>query len=173
MYVSIIGRSNVGKSTLFNRIQKSFSPSRLAPAMVSEKAGTTREGKSVELDFGTQKIILRDSGGWEEHRLVEVSPLVRKMRDRVIAQIKDANLIVFVVDAMKGVTPLDREVGRTVRELTQAPTVLVANKAENIDPAELLGDMYELDLGDPLFVSGKFNKGMTELFDRMDEGLRN
>ncbi len=174
--VMIFGRANVGKSSLFNRMQKTVynTENKIEKAMISDKSGTTREGKSVLCQLQRHKIILRDSGGVEEDRLTEVSGLIRKMRERALDQIRASGVVLLMVDAKAGVHPLDVHVASILK--SECPdsvsrTILVANKGESVDPADVIGDLYEMGFGDPVLVSAKFNKGMGELFERIEAML--
>ena len=177
--VSIVGRSNVGKSTLFNRLQASHrnvedTSSQVVKALVSEKSGTTREGKiASECKIGRLTVELRDTGGIEDDCLTEVSDLVQKMRSQVFEKFSSSDLVVVVVDAQAGITAVDLRVSRLVREwmvdLERPPKiVLVANKAEGEKMfGEYIADCYEMELGDPVLVSAKQNEGIDDLYERM------
>jgi GTP-binding protein len=167
--VAIVGRSNVGKSTLFNRIQSTQrnKDNLKERAIVYNQAGTTREGKSVACDFGRLRIRLSDTGGIEDDGITEVSPLLTKMREKSLEIIKNSNVVVVVIDAKSGVTPIDMTVAKLVRE-TNVPTVLVANKCEGQSfPGEYAADAYEMDLGDPVLISAQSGEGIDDFYERL------
>jgi GTP-binding protein len=174
--VSIVGRSNVGKSTLFNRLQATHAnvmDNKVVKAIVSEKSGTTREGKIANCKLGRLSVDLRDTGGVEDDELTLVSDLVSKMRQKVFEKIFNSHLLLVVIDAQTGVTPVDIRVSQLVREwmsdLERPPkVVLVANKAEGETMfGQYVADCYEMDLGDPVLVSAKHNEGMDDLYERI------
>ena len=172
--VAIVGRANVGKSTLFNRIQSSDRNVRIEgnmidKAIVFDQAGTTREGKSVACQFGRLAIDLHDTGGIEEDELTNMSPLLSKMRAKVLDTIKRSHLVLLVVDAKNGIVPNDKVVADIVGknlENSDQRIVLVANKAEG-SMMECVADCYDLNLGDPVLISAKANEGIDDLYDRM------
>lgn len=176
--VSIIGRSNVGKSTLFNRLQGSYRNAEengsVVKALVSELAGTTREGKiATDCKLGRLHVELRDTGGIENEALTEVSDLVQKMRTKIFEKISSSDLILVLIDAQAGITPVDLRVSQLVRawmaDIQKSPKiVLVANKAEGATMiGEYIADCYEMELGDPVLISAKQNEGIDDLYERI------
>ncbi len=151
--VAIVGRPNVGKSTLFNRV--SGSPS----AIVSDVAGTTRDRVITETEWAGREFILVDTGGLAVDPETE---LLARVNDQISAAMQEADVVVVVVDAAAGVTPSDRDVADAVRG-TGRPVVLAANKADNEQRSAAAVDFYELGLGDPLPVSAYHNAGVDDL----------
>jgi GTPase len=155
--VAIVGRPNVGKSTLFNRLVGK----RLA--LVDDRPGVTRdrregEARLLDLDF---RVI--DTAGFEDE---DPNTLPGRMRKQTEAAVRDADAALFLIDAREGVTPLDEEIGRWLRVET-TPIILVANKAEgNAGEAGIL-DSYRLGLGEPVVVSAEHGEGVADLFDAL------
>ena len=169
--IAIAGRPNVGKSTLFNRLLGQRT------AIVSNVAGTTRDRVSSNAEWMDSRFILVDTGGIEaedELNPESVSGLgaTEEMLGSVQAQtstaLEDADVLIFVVDAIDGVTTKDHEAADAIRR-TGKPFVLVANKADN-DARELtVSEFYELGAGDPIPISAYHDIGITELMDAVLE----
>jgi GTP-binding protein len=167
--IAIVGRANVGKSSLFNRLQTSqWNDKNLVDkAIVFHKAGTTREGKSAVCKIGRIEVELHDTGGVEDEALLDLSPLVQKMESKVIETVKKSDVVLLVVDAKEGIVPLDHRVADLVTKTDyKKKVILVANKAEG-SMMECVADCYELGLGDPVLVSAKQNEGIDDLYDRL------
>jgi GTP-binding protein len=155
--VAIVGRPNVGKSTLFNRV------SGMRSAIVSPIPGTTRDRVTNDAVWGDYPFILVDTGGLE---LSSETLLWHKVRDQINTAITEADVIIMLVDADEGVTAPDRDVADLLRRTTK-PVVLAANKADNdMREAEAV-EFYELGLGDPLPVSAYHNRGIDDLMARV------
>lgn len=172
--LTLVGRPNVGKSSLFNRIQatqrNADANHGLDKAIVFDRAGTTREGKSVTCQFGRLTIAVSDTGGMEADDITEISPLLKKMREMTINTIKNSDVVAVLIDAKQGVTVLDKSIAASVRAtLTDRQrVVLVANKAEGQSMfGEYIADCYEMDLGDPVLISAKNNEGIDDFYDRI------
>ena len=155
--VAIVGRPNVGKSTLFNRIVGRRT------AIVSEIPGTTRDRISTEISWRGHSFILVDTGG-----LLPFSDtdLWKKVRAQVEMAMDDADVIVMVVDSSGGVTATDRDVADALRR-TGKPVILCANKADNTDREDQALEFYELGLGDPVPLSAYHNLGVDSLMSRI------
>ncbi len=155
--VAIVGRPNVGKSTLFNRLVGK----RLA--LVDDRPGVTRdrregEAKLLGLDF---RII--DTAGFEDE---DPHTLPGRMRTQTEAAVRDADAALFLVDARQGVTPLDEEIGRWLRA-ESTPVVLVANKAEGNAGESGILDAFRLGLGEPVAISAEHGEGVADLFEAL------
>ena len=166
--VGIVGKPNVGKSSLFNRLLKGKSVDK---AIVYDRGGTTRDVKSGFCNLGRFQVELSDTGGLEDDALTGLSNLVHKMREKTIETIKKSDLVLVVIDAKQGVTFADKSVASLVKKHineSKQRIVLVANKAEAESVVgEYVGECYEMDLGDPVVVSVKAGQGLDDLQDRM------
>jgi GTPase len=152
--VAIIGRPNVGKSALFNRLVDSDS------AIVSEEAGTTRDRHFARAQWNGRDFWLVDTGGIaEDSRL----PMDLEIRRQVDEAISEADLIMFVLDAKVGVHPSDAKIVDLLRE-SQKPWVVVANKVDDPNSTDFY-EFYNLGLGDPIPVSATNGKGSGDLLD--------
>ena len=155
--VAIVGRPNVGKSTLFNRLVGK----RLA--LVDDRPGVTRdrregEAKLLGLDF---RVI--DTAGFEDE---EPQTLPGRMRQQTEAAVRDADAALFLVDARDGLTPLDEEIARWLRAET-TPVIVVANKAEGRGAESGVLEAYSLGLGEPVPISAEHGEGIVDLFDAL------
>ena len=159
--VAIVGRPNVGKSTLFNR----FVGAR--QAIVEDIAGTTRDRLYGEAEWRDQAFTVVDTGGLEPNAEEGYSVLIR---EQVEAALAEADAVLFVVDAVSGVTPVDAEVAQVLRRGNR-PVILLANKADNEARQEAALEFYELGLGDPMPVSAYHGLGVREVLDRLLELL--
>jgi GTPase len=158
--VALIGRPNVGKSALFNRLAGDGS------AIVSEEAGTTRDRNFTRADWAGRDFWLVDTGG-----LIEDSsrPMDTAIRAQVQAAIGEADLLLFVVDTRAGVHPSDSRVASILRD-SGKPWLLVANKVDDPHSTEFY-EFYTLGVGDPIPVSAQNGKGSGELLDAVVERL--
>jgi GTP-binding protein len=155
--VAIVGRPNVGKSTLFNRLTKS------RQAIVTETAGTTRDRQYGKVLWNGQEFSLVDTGGW----VVNSDDLLEdEINKQVEIAIEEADVILFVVDVLLGVTDLDVSVAQMLRE-SGKPVIIVANKADNFDLAYQSAEFYSLGLGDPYSVSSINGSGTGDLLDHL------
>ena len=155
--VAIVGRPNVGKSTLFNRLVGR----RLA--LVDDRPGVTRDrregdAKLIGLEF---KVI--DTAGFEDE---DPQTLPGRMRAQTEAAVRSSDAILFLVDAREGVSPLDEEIGRWLRVET-TPVILIANKAEGSAVQSGLLDAYRLGLGEPIAISAEHGEGIADLFEAL------
>ncbi len=155
--VIIIGRPNVGKSTLFNRlVGKKL-------ALVDDQPGVTRDRRWGEAELLGLEFAIVDTAGWEDQ---DAESLPGRMRAQTEVSMNGADVALFVIDARAGVTPLDEEIGRWLREQS-VPVVLVANKAEGRAGDGGLYDAYALGLGDPVPLSAEHGEGLADLFEAL------
>ena len=155
--VAIVGRPNVGKSTLFNRLVGK----RLA--LVDDRPGVTRdrregEAKLLGLDF---RVI--DTAGFEDE---DPQTLPGRMRKQTESAVRDADAALFLIDAREGLTPLDEEIGRWLRAST-TPVIVIANKAESRAGEAGILDAYRLGLGEPVAISAEHGEGVADLFEAL------
>lgn len=153
--VAIVGRPNVGKSTLFNRLTKS------RQAIVNEQAGTTRDRQYGKSEWLGKEFSVVDTGGWVVN---SDDVFEEEIRKQVMLAIDEADFILFVVDVMNGVTDLDMEVAEILRR-SKTPVLLVANKTDNNDLQYNAAEFYSLGLGDPYCVSALSGSGTGDLLD--------
>src|SRR5213079_979318 len=159
--VAIIGRPNVGKSTLFNRIIGR------RQAIVDAQPGVTRDRHFAPAEWNGRRFWLVDTGG-----LVPGStdPLNRAIRGQVEQAIADSDVLLFVVDIESGIHPMDLEIAQYLRKVKR-PLILVVNKADNLPDETRQLSFYEIGLGDPFPVSAAVGKSSGDLLDRMVELL--
>ena len=153
--VAIVGRPNVGKSTLFNRLTKS------RQAIVNEQAGTTRDRQYGKSEWLGKEFSVVDTGGWVVN---SDDVFEEEIHKQVMLAIDEADVILFVVDVMNGVTDLDMEVAEILRR-SKTPVLLVANKTDNNDLQYNAAEFYSLGLGDPYCVSALSGSGTGDLLD--------
>jgi len=155
--VAIVGRPNVGKSTLFNRLVGK----RLA--LVDDQPGVTRdrrEGDAILLGLEFRVI---DTAGFEDQ---DPQTLPGRMRQQTEAAVRDADAALFLLDGREGVTPLDEEIARWLRA-ESTPVIVVANKAEGRSGQEGAYEAYRLGLGDPVAISAEHGEGVADLFEAL------
>jgi GTP-binding protein len=151
--IAIVGRPNVGKSTLFNRLTGTRA------ALVSDAPGLTRDRRAGEARIGGHAILLMDTAGLEE---AAPGSIASRMRAQSEAAIERADLVLFVLDAREGVMPADAAFARVVRNWGR-PVVLVANKCEGRAGSEGFYEAYRLGLGEPIAISAEHGEGVAEL----------
>ena len=159
--IVIVGRPNVGKSTLFNRLV-----GRRA-AVIAEEPGTTRDRISLDAVWEGHPFIIVDTGGLEHGT---TAPLSEEIEEQVEAAIESADAIVFLTDVHDGVTPLDSEIGGRLRKW-EKPVFLVVNKVDNPKLSQTTAEFYELSLGDPIAISAYHNTRIDSLMDAVMERL--
>ena len=159
--VAIVGRPNVGKSTLFNRLTKS------RQAIVSSEAGTTRDRQYGKCEWCGKEFSVVDTGGWVVN---SDDVFEEEIRKQVLVATEEADLVLFLVDVTTGVTDLDVDVAQILRR-SKLPVVLVANKADNNVQIYDSYEFYKLGLGDPQCVSAATGSGTGDLLDLVIEKL--
>ena len=160
--VAIVGRPNVGKSTLFNRLTKTRS------AIVSDTAGTTRDRQYGKCDWAGREFSVVDTGGWVVNSDDIFEDAIRR---QVLVATEEADLVLFLVDVNTGVTDLDEDVAQILRR-TKVPVVLVVNKADNNEQIYEAPVFYSLGLGDPFPISAATGSGTGDLLDAVIEKLK-
>ncbi|MDE5705588.1 ribosome biogenesis GTPase Der [Muribaculum sp.] len=159
--VAIVGRPNVGKSTLFNRLTQTRT------AIVDDMAGTTRDRQYGKVDWIGKEFSIVDTGGW----VVNSEDIFEsEINKQVQLAIEEADVILFVVDAMNGVTDLDDHVAEILRR-SKKPVILVANKVDSNDWIYNVPEFYKLGLGDPFTVSASNGSGTGDLLDEIVKDL--
>lgn len=157
--VAIVGRPNVGKSTLFNRLTQS------RQAIVNDEAGTTRDRQYGKVYWTGQEFSIVDTGGWVVN---SDDVFEEEINKQVAIAIEEADVILFVVDAIHGITDLDDKVAAILRR-SKKPTLLVANKVENNASQYSSAEFYAFGLGDPFCISAVNGSGTGELLDAVIE----
>lgn len=160
--VAIVGRPNVGKSTLFNRLTKTRS------AIVSDTAGTTRDRQYGKCDWAGREFSVVDTGGWVVNSDDIFEDAIRR---QVLVATEEADLVLFLVDVNTGVTDLDEDVAQILRR-TKVPVLLVVNKADNNEQIYEAPVFYSLGLGDPFPISAAMGSGTGDLLDAVIEKLK-
>ena len=153
--LALVGRPNVGKSTLFNRLTKT------RDAIVADFAGLTRDRHYGEGKHGAHEFIAVDTGGFEPDAS---SGIVREMGKQTRQAVAEADVVLFLVDAREGVCPQDHEIAAYLRRLGK-PCILVANKAEGMTDGSRVAEFFELGLGEVLAVSAAHGQGIRPLLD--------
>lgn len=159
--VAVVGRPNVGKSTLINRIMGS------REAIVHDEPGVTRDRLYLRADWNGRDFLVVDTGGIVPGSDEE---LLRHIEEQAQVAIQEADLILFVVDADAGVTPVDEDVAGLLRK-AHKPVLLVANKADNFSVEGAAYNFYQLGLGDPVPVSALHGRGSGDLLDEVVKRL--
>jgi len=155
--VAIVGRPNVGKSTLFNRlVGKKL-------ALVDDRPGVTRDRREGEAHLLGMDFRVIDTAGYEDE---DPQTLPGRMRQQTEAAVRDADVALFLIDAREGITPLDSEIARWLRA-GETPVVVVANKAESRAGEAGVLDAYRLGLGDPVPLSAEHGEGVADLFEAL------
>ncbi len=153
--VAIVGRPNVGKSTLFNRLTKS------RRAIVSDTAGTTRDRQYGKCEWNGREFSVVDTGGW----VVKSDDIFEEaIRQQVLIATEEADLVLFLVDVKSGLTDWDEDVAVILRQ-TKLPVILVANKVDNNTDQYDAMEFYKLGLGDPQCISSASGSGTGDLLD--------
>lgn len=153
--IALVGRPNVGKSTLFNRLTKT------RDAIVADFAGLTRDRHYGNGKLGPHEYIVIDTGGFEPDA---ASGIYKEMAKQTRQAVAEADVVIFVVDARAGINAQDHDIAKYLRKLGK-PTVLTANKAEGMTEGVQLSEFFELGLGEMLAVSASHGQGMRTLVD--------
>ena len=159
--VAIVGRPNVGKSTLFNRLTKS------RDAIVADFAGLTRDRHYGDARFGEHDFIVVDTGGFEPDKPTGVVAEMAKQTKQAVAE---ADAVIFVVDVRTGVSGQDHDIARYLRSVNKR-IFLVVNKAEGMTDSPHLAEFHELGIGEPHPVSAAHGQGIRSLVDAVLEGF--
>ena len=153
--IALVGRPNVGKSTLFNRITKS------RDAIVADFAGLTRDRHYGDARLGSREFIVVDTGGFEPDSLTGI---VKEMAKQTRQAVAEADAVIFVVDVRGGLSAQDHDIARYLRT-THKRVLLAANKAEGMSESPLLGEFFELGIGEPHPVSAAHGQGIRSLLE--------
>jgi GTPase len=159
--LALVGRPNVGKSTLFNRLTKT------RDAIVADFAGLTRDRHYGNGKQGKHEYIVIDTGGFEPDASGGIYKEMAKQTQQAVAE---ADVVIFVLDAREGLTPQDHDIAKYLRRLGK-PCILVANKAEGLKDGSRLGEFFELGLGEVHPVSASHGQGIRSLVDLALEPL--
>jgi GTP-binding protein len=153
--IALVGRPNVGKSTLFNRLTKTRN------ALVADFPGLTRDRHYGRARAGEREFLCVDTGGFEP---VATSGILFEMAKQAKAAIAESDVIVFIVDARSGLAPQDRDIAELLRK-SGRPIVLAVNKAEGLPPERTAAEFHELGLGEPLPISAAHGENVRDLID--------
>jgi len=160
--IAILGRPNVGKSTLFNKLVGR----RLA--LVDDAPGLTRDRRMSDFELGDKIVHIIDTAGLEE---ALDGSIEERMRDQTYAAMEEADLVLFMIDARAGIIPADETFAGIVRQ-SGKPVLLVVNKAEGRAGTDGYYESYSLGFGDPVAISAEHSEGIGELLSQMDELLK-
>jgi GTP-binding protein len=155
--VAIVGRPNVGKSTLFNRLVGR------KLALVDDRPGVTRDRREGDATLLGLDFRVIDTAGYEDE---DPATLPGRMRTQTTAAVREADAALFLIDARAGVTPLDEEIGRWLRS-EKTPVILAANKAEGRAGESGLLEAWSLGLGEPIPMSAEHGEGVVDLFEHL------
>ncbi|PPD04314.1 MAG: ribosome biogenesis GTPase Der [Methylobacter sp.] len=155
--IALVGRPNVGKSTLFNYLTKS------REALVADFPGLTRDRQYGRVKHGKRACLVVDTGGIAD----EVEGIENFARKQVQIALEEADIVFFMVDAREGYSASDQVIADTLRKLNK-PLVLVANKMDGINPDAVMADFYGLAMGDPMQIAASHGRGVQELLARVD-----
>ena len=153
--IALVGRPNVGKSTLFNRLTKTRN------ALVADFPGLTRDRHYGRARAGDREFLCVDTGGFEP---VATSGILFEMAKQAKAAIAESDVIVFIVDARSGLAPQDRDIAELLRK-SGRPIVLAVNKAEGLPPERTAAEFHELGVGEPLPISAAHGENVRDLID--------
>ena len=152
--IAIVGRPNVGKSTLFNCLTKS------RDAVVADIPGVTRDRQYGRGKLGSKPYVVIDTGGIGGEE-IGIDGLTIQQAEQAI---QEANLVLFIVDARNGLLPTDKVIAKQLRKLNKS-ILLIVNKIDGLDVDNVLGDFHRLGLGDPIAISAAHQRGIDELIE--------
>lgn len=158
--ISLVGRTNVGKSLLFNKLIKS------KKSLVIDHHGITRDINRGFISFKGKSILVEDTGGFLEKH----DPLSQKINSKITQSIKNSTLILFITSCDEGLTPKDSEISKIIRKHNKK-TMLIINKNDLISKKYNLGELYKLGFKDTFLISAKSNLGITKLTSKIFEIL--
>jgi len=153
--IALVGRPNVGKSTLFNRMTKS------RDAIVADFAGLTRDRHYGDGRLGTREFIVVDTGGFEPD---STTGIVKEMAKQTRQAVAEADVVIFVTDVRSGLSAQDADIGRFLRQANKR-VLLAVNKAEGMQESPLLAEFHELGLGEPHPISSAHGQGIRSLLE--------
>ena len=159
--IALIGRPNVGKSTLFNRIAGK------ELAIVDDRPGVTRDWREAPAHIFDRPVTIIDTAGLEE---ADAGTLTDRMRERTLMALARSDIALFIIDGVVGVTATDEHFARIVRK-SGKPVLLVVNKADTKAARDNLAEAYTLGLGDPFFVSAAHGEGLSDLYHTIIEHM--
>lgn len=159
--VAIVGRPNVGKSTLFNRLTGT------RHAIVSDEAGTTRDRQYGKCEWGRREFSIVDTGGWVVN---SDDVFEEEIRKQVLLATEESDVILFLVDVKNGVTDLDLQVAKILRQ-SRVPVILCANKTDNNEDRYNSAEFFSLGLGEPFCISAATGSGTGDLLDMILEKM--
>jgi len=159
--IALVGRPNVGKSTLFNRLTKS------RDAIVADFAGLTRDRHYGDGHLGNREFIVVDTGGFEPEK---PSGVVAEMAKQTKQAVAEADAVVFVTDVRAGVSGQDHDIARYLRSASKR-VFLAVNKAEGMSESPLLAEFHELGIGEPIAISAAHGQGIRSLMELVLDGL--
>lgn len=158
--IALVGRPNVGKSTLFNFLTRS------REALVADFAGLTRDRQYGRVKHGDRACLVVDTGGIAD----DAEGIESFARKQVQVALEEADLVLFLVDAREGLSASDKVIADTLRKLDK-PILLVTNKVDGIDATIAAADFYSLALGEPIQIAASHGRGIPELLQRVDQLL--
>lgn len=162
--IAIVGRPNVGKSTLFNRLINE------KLAIVSDTAGTTRDRLYADTDFAGHEFTVVDTGGFELNETVDLpgtpAAMLAAVRGQAQSAIEEADAIVFMVDVEQGIAPADYEIAKIIRQ-SKKPVYLVVNKSDNEIRRQNSVEFFQLSVGEPIPISALHGVGVGDLLDKI------
>lgn len=158
--IALVGRPNVGKSTLFNYLTRS------REALVADYPGLTRDRQYGRVKHGSRPCLVVDTGGIAD----DAEGIDSVSRKQVQIALEEADIVLFMVDAREGLSASDKVIGDMLRKLAK-PVILVTNKVDGIDANLAASDFYSLALGDPALIAASHGRGVPELLDRVNKLL--